>query len=105
MSCMLAPEFVRDVGCRANLLWRCDLVRAERSAAFAQAVTTRGFAAVPEATRLGLAVFEERQTGHRLVVVLRTGRVQVRLDAMTPHETRVDEARRLFACLQRVEAP
>lgn len=99
---MLGPEFAKDVGCRANLVWRCDLASAQHSAAFVDSATSGAFAAVHGATRLGVAVFEEPNTRHRVVVVLRTGRVQVRLDALTPQDARVAEARRVFARLQEV---
>ena len=105
MMSMLSPSFARDVGCRANLMWRCDLEDPLRTAAFVDTATSQTFVAVPEATRMGVAVFEERDSGHRVVVVLRTGRVQVRLDAMTPADARVEEARRVFERLQTVEAP
>lgn len=102
MTNMLGPDFAKDVGCRANLMWRCDLASAQQSVSFVDAATAGAFEAVPGATRMGIAVFEEPDTRHRVVVVLRTGRVQVRLDALTPAETRVDEARRLFERLQEV---
>lgn len=102
---MLSPSFGRDVGCRADLIWRCDLEEPARSAAFVDTATADAFVAVPAATRMGVAVFEEPATGHRVLVVLRTGRVQVRLDAFTPATDRVDEAHRVFERLQTVEAP
>ncbi len=99
---MLSPEFARDAGCRANLVWRCDLVDARHAARFVEAATQAAFELVPGATRMGVAVFEEARSGHRVLVVLRTGRVQVRLDALTDPDTRVDEARRVFDRLVRV---
>jgi hypothetical protein len=105
MMSMLSPSFARDVGCRANLMWRCDLEDPRRTEAFVDTATADVFVAVPDATRMGVAVFEEPNSGHRVVVVLRTGRVQVRLDALTPADARVDEARRVFERLQTVEAP
>lgn len=105
MMSMLSPSFARDVGCRADLMWRCDLEDPQRTAAFVDTATSDAFVAVPDASRMGVAVFEERDSGHRVVVVLRTGRVQVRLDAMTPATARVDEAQRMFERLQTVEAP
>lgn len=86
-------------------MWRCDLEDPSRSSAFVDTATTDEFVAVPEATRMGVAVFEEPVSGHRVVVVLRTGRVQVRLDALTPADTRAREAQRVFERLQSVEAP
>lgn len=105
MISMLRPGFARDVGCRADLMWRCDLEDPQQTAAFVDTATSEAFVVVPEATRMGVAVFEEGDSGHRVVVVLRTGRVQVRLDALTPASARVDEAHRVFERLQTVEAP
>ncbi|MGH1348316.1 MAG: hypothetical protein ACRBN8_42570 [Nannocystales bacterium] len=101
----LALGFARDVGCRADLLWRCDLVDGTQTAAWVALATAAGFSSVPGSSRLGVAVLEEPGSGHRIVAVLRTGRLQIRLDAMTPKPTRVLQARRLFDRLRALEAP
>jgi hypothetical protein len=93
---LLAEGFGPDSGCRANLLWRCDLRAPDDAPRLLEAAEALGFARVPGASRMGVAVVESAQTGHRVVVVLRTGRVQVRLDALTPHEARVDQAHAVF---------
>ncbi len=97
---MLGPELIRDVGCRANLVWRCDLLEAADATGFVSAATATAFEAVPDASRMGLQVLAEPGTGHRVVVVLRTGRVQIRLDALTDADARVMEGRRVFERLR-----
>lgn len=97
---MLAEGLARDIGCRADLLWRCDLLDAAQTAAWVELATAAEFSSVPGSSRLGVAVFEDPQSGHRIVVVLRTGRVQIRLDAMTPKAKRVSQARVLFERLR-----
>ncbi len=92
----LAEGFARDVGCRADLLWRCDLVDGAQTPAWVEFVATAGFSSVPGSSRLGVAVLEDPSSGHRIVAVLRTGRLQIRLDAMTPKPARVQQARELF---------
>ncbi|MEM6295817.1 MAG: hypothetical protein AAGA54_31385 [Myxococcota bacterium] len=101
---MLGPDLERDVGCRADLLWRCDLSTPGYAEAFATALNSVGFVTVPGASRMGLHVLEETSTRHRVVVVLRTGRVQLRLDAESGHEARRTEARRLFETMRRATA-
>lgn len=92
-------ELVRDVGCRRDLLWRCDLAGLIEPAAFVDALLTEGFADVGQTRRFGLVVLEEPASGHRVVVVLRTGRVQLRMDASCPHAARTGESQRLHAVL------
>ena len=75
-------------------MWRCDLAEAARTPAFVDAVVASGFSRVSE--RMGVSVLEQDGSGHRVIVVLRSGRVQVRLDALTPHETRIEAAQRLY---------
>jgi len=96
----LAEGFARDVGCRADLLWRCDLVDGAQTAAWLELATAAGFSSVPGSSRLGVDVLEEPTSGHRIVAVLRTGRLQIRLDAMTPKTERVQQARELFERLR-----
>ena len=101
---MMGPGLERDVGCRADLLWRCDLSRPDHAAAFVAVLNSVGFATVPGASRMGLHVLEETSTHHRVVVVVRTGRVQLRLDAESGHDTRRTEARRLFETMREATA-
>ena len=100
----LAEGFSRDVGCRADLLWRCDLVDGTQTAAWVEFATAAGLTSVPGSSRLGVAVLEEPTSGHRVVAVLRTGRLQIRLDAMTPKSARVQQARQLFDRLRDLRA-
>jgi len=99
-----AEGFARDIGCRADLLWRCDLLDATQTAAWVELATAAEFTSLPASSRLGIAVFEDPQSGHRIVAVLRTGRVQIRLDAMTPKAQRVPQARGLFERLRGLRA-
>ena len=98
-----AEGFARDIGCRADLLWRCDLLDGSQTAAWVELATAAEFTSVPGSSRLGVAVFEDPQSGHRIVAVLRTGRVQIRLDAMTPKAQRVSQARALFERLRALQ--
>lgn len=97
----MLEDLVRDVGCRADLLWRCDLHREESSSDFLAALRRAGFDDAASSGLTGLEVLEEQRTGHRLVMVTRTGRIQLRLAAETRHERRVAEARRLYAVMRR----
>ena len=92
-------KLVRDVGCRRDLLWRCDLATRFEPEAFVDTLLAEGFADVGQTRRFGLVVLEEPGSGHRAVVVLRTGRVQLRMDASCSHESRVSESQRLHAVL------
>ncbi len=49
-----------------------------------------------------LAVYDQSDTGHRVIFVPRTGRIQIRLDALTRHEERVECARVVYDILHRV---
>lgn len=92
----LADGFARDVGCRADLLWRCDLLDPAQTAAWIDLAVASGFERIPAASKLGVAVLEAPASGHRVVAVVRTGRLQIRLDAMTPKPQRVQQASQLF---------
>lgn len=93
-------ELTRDIGCRADLLWRCDLLDGTQTAEWVELATAAEFTSVPGSSRLGVAVLQDRRSGHRIVAVLRTGRVQIRLDAMTPRAQRASQARELFERLR-----
>jgi hypothetical protein len=92
----LARGLARDVGCRADLLWRCDLLQATQSSRWVESAVAAGFMAVPGGSGLGVAVLEDPASGNRVVVVLRTGRVQIRLDSLVPKSARVQQAQDLF---------
>lgn len=98
----LAEGFARDVGCRADLLWRCDLLDPTQTAAWIDVAVAAGFARVPGSSRLGVVVLEAPDSDHRIVVVLRTGRLQIRLDAMTTKTARVTQAQQLFDRIRRL---
>jgi hypothetical protein len=96
--------FSRDVGCRHDLLWRCDLAP-RHAAGLVPALLAAGFRDATPCAADRLRVLEQPGAGHRIVVVARTGRVQVRLDALTPAHERVGEARRLFALVSATCTP
>ena len=48
-----------------------------------------------------LAVYDQAKTGQRIIFVYRTGRIQIRLDALTRHEERVEAARCVYDVLRR----
>ncbi len=90
----------KDHGCRTGLAWRCDIRPGALTDALIDAFDDAG---VPLKTEsFGLATFEEMDTKHRVIVVVATGRVQVRLDYTTPHDARPDEATRVGVLLGRV---
>lgn len=87
---------VPDVGCRRQMLWRTSLDSSFGAPLFCRAVVEAGLRDVGPARPTLVATFEEVHTGHRLVFVPRTGRIQLRLGALTPHAQRRDAAHRFY---------
>lgn len=87
-------ELSRDPGCLRDLLWRSDLDREPQ--AVIEALAGAGFeVAFRGAGLVRLRAADESE----IVVVLRTGRVQLRLSYLVPPEARAEAARGLFAAL------
>jgi hypothetical protein len=92
-------QLQREHSCRHLLAWRADLPAP---------VDMRSLEAVlMEATLFvcleypGFVTFEEDRSGHRLVVVPQTGRVQLRLHGATEMDRREGEARRVGDAIAR----
>lgn len=96
----LAP-LRRDFCCRKNMLWATSLSTEFASEPFIEALERRGFRSVQDGPRIGgLAIFEHGETGHRVVYVARTGRMQIRLDPLTSHDDRAAAAEYLYEQLR-----
>lgn len=93
MSAPISPLH-KDVACRKNLLWGTELDHSVSAEHFIEALELRGFTighgAIP-----GLAILDH-ESGHRVVFIARTGRIQLRLDALTTHEQRIPAAEQLY---------
>ena len=97
----LAP-LTRDVGCRKDMMWATRLNPAVPVAELLAGLEREGFGKGAGAIPGRLAVFDQSDTGHRVIFVPRTGRIQIRLDALTRHEERVEAARVVYDILYRV---
>lgn len=91
-----------DAGCFDYLNWRCDLAgEAEPSfAALERHFAARGF----EARGRHPALYSFRRPDFAEIVVLRTGRVQIRVDYLIARERREDIARAAHGELREVLA-
>lgn len=90
----------RDVCCRKNMLWATSLDKSVSEEAFARALEQVGFVRAPGASPIaGLSVFDHGGTGHRVIHVARTGRIQIRLDPLTSHEDRARAAEQIYELL------
>ncbi len=79
------------------MLWGTTLESGVSGEAFAQALERHGFSPAPGASPIaGLSMFDHVETGHRVIFVARTGRIQIRLDPLTRHEDRVQSAASLY---------
>ncbi len=76
----------RDHCCVHDLSWRCDLDGADAVHHVAQRLREHGYA-YREVTSGGLIELRHPQR-HTIVLVASTGRVQIRLDRLTPSEQR-----------------
>ena len=97
----LIAELRRDVCCRKNMLWATSLDKSVSSEAFAQALERIGFVRAQGASPIaGLSVFDHGGSGHRVIHVARTGRIQIRLDPLTSHEDRARAAEQIYELLR-----
>jgi hypothetical protein len=91
----------RDVCCRKNMLWATSLDKSVSHEAFARALEQVGFVRAAGASPIaGLSVFDHGDTGHRVIYVARTGRIQIRLDPLTSHEDRARAAEQIYELLR-----
>jgi hypothetical protein len=91
----------RDVCCRKNMLWATALDKGVSVEAFARALERLGFVRAAGAAPIaGLSVFDHGDTGHRVIHVARTGRLQIRLDPLTSHEDRFRAAEQIYELLR-----
>jgi hypothetical protein len=103
---VLSP-LVPDAGCCKQVLWRCDLPRdsaAEHLVAALRDPTIMAddaFTETPQSVAGLLDILEHRQSGHHVVVVRRTGRLQIRLDGLTPPPARLPAARAVYEIVAR----
>lgn len=83
------------------MLWATSLDENVSMEDFACALEQHGFRrAAGAAPVAGLSVFEHGDSGHRVIHVARTGRVQIRLDPLTSHEDRPRAAEQLYDLLR-----
>jgi hypothetical protein len=91
----------RDVCCRKNMLWATSLDKGVPEEAFAHALERLGFVRAAGASPIaGLSVFDHGDTGHRVIHVARTGRIQIRLDPLTSHDDRARAAEQIYELLR-----
>ena len=91
----------RDVCCRKNMLWATSLDKSVSEEAFARALEQVGFVRAAGASPIaGLSMFDHGATGHRVIHVARTGRIQIRLDPLTSHEDRSRAAEQIYELLR-----
>jgi hypothetical protein len=100
-ACEPIAALRRDFCCRKNMLWATSLEKGISEGAFARALERHGFVRAAGASPIaGLSMFEHGNTGHRVIYVARTGRIQIRLDPLTSHEDRTHAAERLYELLR-----
>jgi len=85
----------RDHCCRADMLWGTHVHEAVPADQFIKALVDMGFFAGAGSIP-GLSVFDHQPSGHRVVYIARTGRVQIRIDPMTGHDDRVGAAHAIY---------
>lgn len=79
------------------MLWATSLAQSVSANAFVEALGRHGFQPATGAPPIGgLRVFEHGETGHRVIYVARTGRIQIRLDPLTSHDDRTRAAEVLY---------
>lgn len=94
-------ELRPDVACRKNMLWATALDKSVANEAFARELERVGFVRAAGASPIaGLSVFDHGGTGHRVIHVARTGRIQIRLDPLTSHEDRRGAAKEIYKLLR-----
>lgn len=82
----------RDPGCLRDLLWRIELPRPQDAGPLADRLEALGW---QENSRVPQVRDLEGPAGHRLVIVPRTGRIQIRVHYLTALVDRAREASRL----------
>jgi hypothetical protein len=83
------------------MLWATALDKGVSEEAFARALERLGFVRAAGASPIaGLSVFDHGDTGHRVIHVARTGRIQIRLDPLTSHEDRFRAAEQIYELLR-----
>ncbi len=75
-------------GCRRWLTWECELPQ-EDVRSLPKRLLARGFSDVSQFERVAELIDEH---GHAVVIVPSTGRVQIRVHYLTPHEERQQAA-------------
>lgn len=106
---MLSP-LVADAGCRKGMLWRADLTEEVLPevlvATLLDPTLMDGdvFVATRQCVGAVLFILEHTASGHQVVVVPRTRRLQIRLDGLTPRAERAAAAQNLYAVLTRATA-
>jgi len=86
-----------EAGCVDLLKWRCDLEPGLDFEALTLDLRRHGLRA--RVFEPGLIVLDGEQ-GEQMVIVPRTGRVQIRVDLLTPKPERARVARRLLTVLE-----
>lgn len=100
-ACEAIAALRRDVCCRKNMLWATSLDKGVPEGAFARELERLGFARAAGASPIaGLSVFDHGDTGHRVIHVARTGRIQIRLDPLTSHDDRARAAEQIYELLR-----
>ncbi len=95
----MSPASVRpDPGCSRDLLWRIDLPAGGEPQAYAKGLSACDLTLD---RAVGGVLFFSHPEGHQVVVVPRTGRAQLRLDGLVPHEARRPLAATLGAAIAR----
>lgn len=91
----------RDPSCVRDMLWRIRFAAPVDLTCLGRALVSRGW---QDRSRLPLLLDLHAPEGHALVLVPRTGRVQLRLHYLTSQDRRPDEAARLHAYVEAVAA-
>ncbi len=92
---------VRDQACIRDLLWRIEVGDRDQTAQLSQRLTTLGWA---NASAFAQLLDLESPDGHRLIIVPRTGRVQLRVSYLVPRDERKQAALRIYDELMAIAA-
>jgi len=88
---------VPDIGCRQQMLWRTELNPTYGADEFRAALIKAGLHDETLAScRTLIWTFAHPDSEYQLVFVPRTGRIQIRLGAITQHADRVPAAKRVY---------
>ncbi|MCA9554898.1 MAG: hypothetical protein KC933_33010 [Myxococcales bacterium] len=86
----------RDASCTRDLLWRLELPAGDDATQLADRLAASGWR---DRSLLPILRDLEGPDGHRVVIVPRTGRVQLRICYVVPPDARAGAAARLAAAL------